>query len=286
MDATEETKGLRWNICVDGSKICFEAFRTVFDNLRQKNDFTIVSHVYCDKKTYLSHKFKPSNIKKNYESLMIGEHKSKWELIFEHIDNEYTTKDHIIKIAEEYRTDILVLGYHGRKGPKEDPTLLGSNVDLIARNPSCPILIIKREENRKEKESQGYRFLVCCDGREKSIKALNTVIGLMDKQADELIVLTAYKVSSKTDQLNKDTSETCEEAGVANHRFELLDQEHGEGYHEAILDYINVDDTPYIDFVAIANRGVTQHSLGDDRYLGKVSKQVLFQSKANVLLVP
>ena len=46
-----------------------------------------------------------------------------------------TTQEQIVQLAEEYRTDVLVLGYHGRKGLKEDPTLLGSNADLMAQNP-------------------------------------------------------------------------------------------------------------------------------------------------------
>ena len=80
-------------------------------------------------------KFKPDYIKNEYESHCIGVHQSKWELVFQRKESKMTTQEQIVQLAEEYRTDVLVLGYHGRKGLKEDPTLLGSNADLMAQNP-------------------------------------------------------------------------------------------------------------------------------------------------------
>jgi hypothetical protein len=31
-------------------------------------------------------------------------------------------------MAKENKADLAVVGYHGRKGPKEDPTIMGSAV--------------------------------------------------------------------------------------------------------------------------------------------------------------
>lgn len=232
-------------------------------------------------------KFKPDNIKQDYEAHMIGTHSSKWELVFQRGDKHKTTKENIVSIAEEYRTDILVLGYHGRKGPKSDPTLLGSNVDEIAHNPVCPILVVKREENRKDKEDKAYRFVVCMDGRTKSYHALDTVLNIMDKDVDHLVILTVTRSHIDHEKIDSHTAEICEQAGVKNRTFELVQKDYGEQYAEAIVDYINIDDTQYVDFVAIANRGAEHtHVAGHDKYLGKRSKEVLFKSKANVLLVP
>eukprot|EP00344_Euplotes_crassus_P010409 CAMPEP_0197008506 /NCGR_PEP_ID=MMETSP1380-20130617/45570_1 /TAXON_ID=5936 /ORGANISM="Euplotes crassus, Strain CT5" /LENGTH=232 /DNA_ID=CAMNT_0042429133 /DNA_START=172 /DNA_END=870 /DNA_ORIENTATION=+ len=230
-------------------------------------------------------KFKPDIIKQDYESWMIGVHSSHWELVFHHKESGLTTQEQIVELADSYKSDILVLGYHGRKGVKEDPTLLGSNVDLIAHNPVCPLLVIKREENRAEKETKGFRFVVCIDGRAKSYKALDTIAHIVDKEKDEVIVLTVARVVIDTDAVKERTSTFLDEAGIKNHHFELLEREMNERYYEALIDYINIDDTPYVDFVVLANRGVSHKHHTGDKYLGKVSKKVLLHSKANVLLV-
>ena len=282
----EESKGIRWCISVDGSDMCWESFHTVFSNLRKGDDYTIVSHVYDDKKDYLDYKFKPDNIKKDYEAQMIGVHSSHWVQVWQHREPKLTTKQHMVAIAEEYRSNILVLGYHGRKGPKEDPTLLGSNVDAIASDPVCPILVIKRKEERSAKENGAFRFLCCMDDREKAKEALRTIISIMDTEKDELIILHVKKSTIDHEKIQESSTAICEELGVKNHKFELHEKEFTENAGEAISDYINIDDTPYIDFVAVANRGVPNHMMSTkDKHLGKVAKQVLVTSKANVLLV-
>lgn len=285
--SAEESKEqtLRWNICVDGSDICLTAFNTVFHNLIKSTDYTIVTHVSDDSKTYLDMKFKPDIIKQDYESLLIGTHSSKWEVVVQRRETHNTTQEQISELAELYKTGILVLGYHGRKGPKEDPTLLGSNVDLIAKKPICPLLVIKREENRKDKDG-AFRFVVCVDGRPKSYTALDSTIKIMDKDKDEVIVLTAHRSVIDKEEVQAKAAEILDAAGVKNHKFELLEEDYAEKYQDALVDYINVDDTPYADFVVLANRGVVDKHNSKDKFLGKVAKKVLFESKANVLLVP
>mmetsp|Transcript_18336 Transcript_18336/g.21085 ORF Transcript_18336/g.21085 Transcript_18336/m.21085 type:complete len:162 (-) Transcript_18336:407-892(-) len=161
MEASGATK-LNWNVAVDGSDVSLEAFNTVFKQLMKEDDSIVISHVYSNsKEEYLSFKFKPENIKQDYEAELIGTHSSKWSLVWEHLHKGLTTKQHIMQIAKENNSDILALGYVGRKGPKEDPTLLGSAVEYMAHHPVCPALVIKREEKRESKEDGGFRFLVC-----------------------------------------------------------------------------------------------------------------------------
>ena len=109
----------------------------------------------------------------------------------------------------------------------------------------------------------------------------------MDREVDELIILTVPRSMMDIEKIEKASGDILEQGNVKNHKFELLEKEYGEKFYEALIDYINIDDTPYIDFVVIANRGCyDKHHSSKDRYLGKVSKQVLMHSKANVLLVP
>jgi len=59
----------------------------------------------------------PENIRATYESLIIG-YGSKSKLLWEELDYKLTTKDHILNLAQNAHADVLVVGMHGRKGPK------------------------------------------------------------------------------------------------------------------------------------------------------------------------
>lgn len=39
-----------------------------------------------------------------------------------------TAKEVLNQIAKEEEIDLMVVGFHGRKGPKDDPTIMGTAV--------------------------------------------------------------------------------------------------------------------------------------------------------------
>mmetsp|Transcript_26646 Transcript_26646/g.23531 ORF Transcript_26646/g.23531 Transcript_26646/m.23531 type:complete len:287 (+) Transcript_26646:17-877(+) len=285
MDSSENSSGIKWNIAVDGSDISETAFKIVFNCLRKDTDHITVSHVFSNAKDYLSHTFKQGYIKQHFESLLIGLHSSKWNLLWESLQKHLSTKEQIMKITEEAGSDIMVLGYTGSKGPKEDPTLLGSAVEYMAHNPVCPALVIKTKEDREDKENKSFRWLCCSDGSEKSYDALKHTIKIMDKEIDELIVLVVNLASISVDAVEEETNKILNDEEVKNHKFETLDKDSDEYTHEAIVDYINIDDTPYIDFVTVANHGSGYTKHVEKKYFGKVAKGVLSGSKSNVLIV-
>ncbi|HET8963930.1 MAG TPA: universal stress protein [Chitinophagales bacterium] len=49
--------------------------------------------------------------------------------------------DHIIKAAEKYKVDLIIMGTHGVSGLKE--AIIGSNAEKIVRNSSVPVITIK-----------------------------------------------------------------------------------------------------------------------------------------------
>lgn len=56
--------------------------------------------------------------------------------------------DHILKAAEKYEVDLIIMGTHGASGLQE--TIIGSNAERIAQNSLIPVLTIKDEfENPK-----------------------------------------------------------------------------------------------------------------------------------------
>lgn len=53
----------------------------------------------------------------------------------------------IVEVARGLRMDLIVLSTHGRTGLKR--VLVGSTAELIVRNASCPVLIVRRVAERK-----------------------------------------------------------------------------------------------------------------------------------------
>ena len=284
MESSEAT-GYRWNVCVDGSEISQDAFNIVFRQLMKDDDHITVSHVFSNSKDdYLSYKYKPENIKQDYEAELIATSKSKWSMVWEHLDKGLSTKEHLMKIAKTDKANMIAMGYIGRKGPKEDPTLLGSAVEYVAHHPVCPILVVKRVEKREDKDGKGFKFLVCCDGSQKSYDALEHTIQIMDKSVDSISVLVVALASIKVKTVEEKTNKILEDSGVANHTFEKIERDSDEYTHDAICDHINIDTEEYIDFVTVANQGEGYSKHTEKKYLGKVAKGVLSKSKANVLL--
>ena len=69
-------------------------------------------------------------------------------------------------MSEEHAVDINVVGWHGRKGPKEDSTVMGTAVSHLAENCTRPVLIIKNPLSRENSPEGCFRFAVCVDGSE------------------------------------------------------------------------------------------------------------------------
>ena len=48
------------------------------------------------------------------------------------------TRDAVVGALREQKCDLAVIGYSGRKGPKEDPSIMGSSAWLLARRRAPP----------------------------------------------------------------------------------------------------------------------------------------------------
>lgn len=105
-------------VAVDGSEASHAAYEVVTQSLMvNPNDILTVAHVYNREKNYLPFTMQPDHIRATYESLIIG-YGSKAKLLWEELDNRSTTKEHILGFAQSQNADVLVVGMHGRKGPK------------------------------------------------------------------------------------------------------------------------------------------------------------------------
>lgn len=71
----------------------------------------------------------------------------------EHHDS---VKSHLNAYAYERNIDIMVVGFHGRKGPKADNTVMGTAVTYLSLEAACPVLIIKDHWDREHKPKGAY----------------------------------------------------------------------------------------------------------------------------------
>jgi len=120
MESKQSQFNINYMVAVDGSDASHQAFELVRDNLFDATkDKLTVAHSFNPVKTYLPLHMKPEVIKETYQSLILG-YGSHSQLVWEPSDmKKIDTKNHVVDMAKHYNADIIVVGMHGRKGPKE-----------------------------------------------------------------------------------------------------------------------------------------------------------------------
>lgn len=82
----------------------------------------------------------------------------------------------------------MVVGFHGRKGPKEDNTVMGTGVTYLSLEAHCPVLIVKDHTDREKKPNQAYSHACCIDDSMQSYKALEMILRVKYPQ-DSIVIL-------------------------------------------------------------------------------------------------
>ena len=102
--------------------------------------------------------------------------------------------DCILSFAQERKTDLIVMGTHGRRG--FDRLVLGSVTNRVMRRAPCPVLAISNlpsESTIEAREVQHVhhlnRILFCTDFSENSERALSYAISATEEYDAELILL-------------------------------------------------------------------------------------------------
>ena len=163
--APEPIKGLRYMVCHDGSEASVEALDTVYKGMLKDDDHLMVANVWSlDKEEYLDHRLKHANIKTMTDAHLITI-KKRYFWYDHQMQQEDSAKSLLIEMSSLYHADILVCGYHGRKGPKEDPTVMGTAVQYMSTFATKPIMIVK-DPHTRDARPNGYRYAVCVDGSE------------------------------------------------------------------------------------------------------------------------
>jgi nucleotide-binding universal stress UspA family protein len=127
--------------------------------------------------------------------------------------------DLILSFAETQKTDVIVMGTHGRRG--FDRLVLGSVTDRVMRKAHSPVLAVSRPRDDSMAEGKAWgrvhhltRILYCTDFSENAAPALNYAISAGEEYDAELTLLhvledvpspakTEAATATATEQLNK-----------------------------------------------------------------------------------
>ena len=97
---------------------------------------------------------------------------------------------------------------HGRKGPKADLTVAGTATKYLYEQ-GLPLVVAKDPRRRGDDLKGSYRFGVCFDGSESSLKALKLVIS-MAADHDKITVITCHEPLVDNDKVKELIRKTVE----------------------------------------------------------------------------
>ena len=119
---------MNYVVCHDGSEASEQALKTITKGLLRKEDHLNVATAWShEKEEYLPYNYKLEYIRDQITTnhLYLGD---RFKFIDQEIKKNEKAKGVLNSIAKDYKADITVVGFHGRKGPKDDPTVMGSAV--------------------------------------------------------------------------------------------------------------------------------------------------------------
>jgi nucleotide-binding universal stress UspA family protein len=178
---------INWFVGQDGSEESNHAIDFAME-LLEKNDTFTIGHAYNRKKeeTIKDWKYKLEVISEYAQPRVIGlgaRGKFVWK------DIESNTKDTVNALAKENKADIMVVGFHGRKGVKEDVSICGSQVIHLSETSVMPILIVEDKKTKKERGGK-LKWAVMMDGSAKSYKTMEKTFAFMDRSTDSIVTIT------------------------------------------------------------------------------------------------
>lgn len=131
-----------------------------------------------------------------------------------------------------------MVGNHGRKGPKQDETILGSGIQYLSLNAKFPCMIIKDRKERSQKPDGCLRYGVCFDGSQKAKKALSICLSVM-KLTDKLTSITVHEQGMLSDDAIKNlVRDECAKFGVTKVENIILQREDDKSTYETIKQYL------------------------------------------------
>ena len=177
----------------------------------------------------------------------------------------------------------MVVGFHGRKGPKADPTVMGTAVQYLSVHSVAPVIIIKEPLSRKERP-EGFSFASCCDGSWSSTKSLELLCN-MRGPADKIHIIICEQHNIDTSKIRQNVSDHLEERDCLEFaEINVIKSVYGKATKDLIREYILDRPSKFCDFIIVGNKGA-DFSGSKDKYLGSVANEILIHTKLNTVFV-
>jgi nucleotide-binding universal stress UspA family protein len=223
-----------------------------------------------DKLDIMPPSFRPSQIEEKYSNELIASIPSdRYSVTLK--DREGRAVFPVLQDAlkSEGHVDFVVMGHHGRKGPKSSPTSLGSNTDLALRGLHVPCLIVKRPIPRGPRS-----FVMCVDDSELSRRGLDILLRLVNPRDSLLCVHfpTMDSDPAQCEAMQRSYEEELEIYGPIGSSFRLVEKPMGKAITHAMVDFVNDSEC---DLFAIAPRARHRLSSISDYVVNHVQCSVM-----------
>ncbi|EAS03994.2 universal stress family protein (macronuclear) [Tetrahymena thermophila SB210] len=276
-------------VAVDGSDYSRKAYEQSLEFLEQKKDQfdqLIIAHITNRNKKYLPEKMQAETIYDQYK-LECDEKfaHNKYKLVFEEKNpNQPSCREQIISLCGQLQISFLFLGFYGRKGVKEQRGLT-QTVSQACYHSKVPLVIVKNVFQRKETQSQGFNFLVCIDGSNKSYKALNYALNLAQNPNDKITICYAPTPDKQkfTRTIDAKLQEDLEQAKHINWKFVELTPSYNAT--EQIIKHVNsCGNEDQFQFVIIGNNGY-RAQIEDKSFFGRTAEEITIHSNSNIIII-
>jgi len=156
----------------------------------------------------------------------------------------------------------------------------------MIQNFTIPVLIVKELTIRKESDTKGLTWLICCNPSRKSrtyLNSLRVALTQIDKQNDMIIGTTITKVGdgSEKKEVQEDFENICKDSGIKKYSFRYVKKDNSfSNIGLQIVNYVNFSEER-IDFVGLGYPIGKYENLDDAPAIG-----IIKIALANVLFCP
>jgi nucleotide-binding universal stress UspA family protein len=272
----------RYVVGVDGSELSLRAFQTA-TALMHGEDTLEVLHVADPMKEGLPYDSTPEAIEAFYTAKLVSAlPRARWRYITKVRTLGESTKAALCRYVNDdsHHFDVLVVGVTGRKGPKDDPSVLGSTADYSLREAHMTSVLVRNRTFPAD-----AIFAVGTDGSESAHRAV-TAACTMAQRGQTVIV---FHIEDPKEEKEADAKYTAAairaryESGLtsdATVRFAVHRKAPLETISSAIISFAREHDATYI---VIGADGVGAHVSGTSTW-GSVSDNVVKHAKCTVVV--
>lgn len=276
-------------IAVDGSEASHNAFLTAM-RLRRGEDHIQVLHCFREDQEGLPDAFKATSIKERYESDLVSSLPHRFfsiklkpkirDIETPKVVAHYVNKEAIEEtlVSPDTVPNFLVMGVVGRKGPKEDPTVLGRTAYESLQFSHIPVILVR---NMLSEEKEGLTYVLSVTASNRSKHAFRLLVPLL-KPKDKLIVLHISFDPIETENLppschpeaiQRYYEKEIEDNAPLGSSFQSIEHVPGQPVHETIATFVTEQEA---DFLALAPRY--------REALSSTTSHVIQKTKINLIL--